>query len=194
MINGFNLSLVIFIVVIVFFVIDFWFMNRYDRKRESRKGWSWDYSMFAIGISLIVILQPWLFPSFGWILDSLFGVTIQVTGTVIILASFALHIWARRHLRQFYVERIELQHKHHVITTGPYAYVRHPIITTFFGLAIGLLLLNPSVITLVVLIYVIWDFLGAAKQEEELLLNSLPEYRQYMTQTPRFLPRLLKKS
>lgn len=194
MINGFNLSLTILIVVIVFYFIDFWFMNRYDQERESRKGWSWDYTLLTIGISLIVILQPWLFPSLGWIPDTPLGVTIQITGIVIILASFALHIWARRHLRQFYVERVEVQNKHQVITTGPYAYVRHPIITTYFGLSIGLLFLNPSVVTFIVVLYAIWDFLGAAKQEEQLLLNALPKYRDYMSRTPRFLPRLLRKS
>lgn len=190
MIAGPTLSILMLGIVIVFFVIDYGYMSRFDREREANKGWSWDYTLFTIGMGLVVILQPWLFPGLGWTSNSLFGVALQLLGALLILASFALHIWARQHLRQFYVERVEVQNNHQVIHTGPYAYVRHPIITTFFGLAFGVAFLNPSIITLAVTLYTIWDFSKAARQEEELLLKSLPDYAAYMNKTPRFFPRL----
>lgn len=194
MINGSFLSVILLVIVIVFFMIDYGFMNRYDREREANKGWSWDYTLFTIGMGLIVTLQPWLLPSVGWTSNSFIGIGLQVIGGIMIMASFALHIWARQHLRQFYVERVELQNKHQVIKTGPFAYVRHPIFTTFFGLATGVACLNPSIVTLAVLIYALWDFSRAAAQEESLLSKTLPEYADYMAQTPRFFPRIGKKS
>ena len=194
MIQGLNLSIILLVVVVLFFVVDYGFMNRYDRERDANKGWSWDYTLFTIGMGLVVILQPWLFPFLGLATNNLFGVGFQILGGGLILASFVLHIWARQHLRQFYVERVELQDKHQVIRTGPYAYVRHPIITTFFGLAFGVMLLNPSIITLAVTVYTIWDFTKAAREEEELLKKSLPDYAAYMEQTPRFFPRLKRTS
>ena len=109
------------------------------------------------------------------------------------LLSFGLHIWGRQHLRRFYTERVEVQQGHQVINTGPYAVVRHPIITTFFGLAIGVFLINPSLPTLAAMIYTFGDFLNAARKEEQLLLDALPEYATYMAETPPFLPRLWKK-
>jgi protein-S-isoprenylcysteine O-methyltransferase Ste14 len=194
MLNGFFLSIVILIIVVIFFLIDYGFMSRFDGERESRKGWSWDYTLFTIGLALVVVLQPWLSPSISWISSSLFGIGIQILGFLFILTSFALHIWARQHLRQFYVERVEVQNNHQVIQTGPYAYVRHPIITTFFGLAIGLVLLNPSLVTLAVMVYTYWDFSRAARQEEKLLAQSLPDYADYMKRIPRFLPSLRRES
>jgi len=180
MIRGFDLTIMILVIVIVFFIIDFWFMNQFDQKRKTRKGWSWDYTLLAMGMSSLVILQPWLLPFLGWAPHGYSGIIIQSIGIIILSASFVLHVWARLHLRQFYVERVELQDEHQIVTTGPYAYVRHPIITTYFGISLGLLLLSPSVVTFVIVIYVFWDFLGAAKQEEKLLIESLPEYKEYM--------------
>jgi protein-S-isoprenylcysteine O-methyltransferase Ste14 len=193
MLSGFSLSIVLLIVVLVFFVIDYGLMNRYDAARETKKGWSWDYTLFSIGVSILVVLQPWLLPSIGWSMTTPIGKGIQILGILFILASFSLHIWARQHLRQFYAERVEVQNNHMVIQSGPYAYVRHPIISTFFGLAIGILLLNPSVVTIALLLYTLWDFSRAAQQEESLLLKSLPGYAAYMARTPRFLPKIGKK-
>ena len=192
MIKGYDLSLTMLAIVLVFFAMDFWYMNRYDRERKSGKGWSWDYTLFIIAMSLVVILQPWLAPWLGWTTTLLWGSALQIIGSMLVLLSFGLHIWARRHLRRFYTERVEVQQNHQVINTGPYALMRHPIITTFFGLAISVFLINPSLPTLTAMIYTFWDFLGAARKEEQLLLDALPEYAAYMAETPRFLPRIRK--
>jgi protein-S-isoprenylcysteine O-methyltransferase Ste14 len=68
--------------------------------------------------------------------------------------------------------------------------MRHPVITSFFGIAGGLFLVNPALTTLAALLYTIWDFTRAARQEEHLLTQHLPGYAEYARRTPRFLPRL----
>jgi protein-S-isoprenylcysteine O-methyltransferase Ste14 len=83
-----------------------------------------------------------------------------------------------------------VQPEHKVINTGPYALMRHPVITSFFGISMGLFLINPALTTLAALLYTIWDFTRAAQQEEDLLSKTLPGYADYARQTPRFLPRL----
>jgi protein-S-isoprenylcysteine O-methyltransferase len=117
---------------------------------------------------------------------------IQTIGVFLILSALALHIWSRVHLQHFYAERVEVQPEHQVIDTGPYRLMRHPVITSFFGIATGLFLINPAVPTLAVLLYTIWDFSRAADQEEKLLSSTLPGYADYVRRTPRFLPRLSK--
>ena len=71
--------------------------------------------------------------------------------------------------------------------------MRHPVITSFFGIATGLFLINPSPFTLAALIYTIWDFSRAARQEEELLRGPCPAM-QIARQTPRYLPRPWRSS
>jgi protein-S-isoprenylcysteine O-methyltransferase Ste14 len=66
------------------------------------------------------------------------------------------------------------------------------VITSFFGIATGLFMINPALTTIGALLYTIWDFTRAAKQEEDLLINTLPGYADYARQTPRFMPRLRK--
>lgn len=193
MIKGLTLSLILLGVVLIFFAIDFWYMRRFDRERESGKGWSWDYTLLIAGMTLIIILQPWLLPRLGWSAPTVWGLAIQVAGIILVILSFTLHIWARRHLRRFYAERVEVQEGHRLVDTGPYALMRHPIITTFFGLAVGVFLLNPSLPTLAAIIYTFWDFTGAANKEEQLLLATFPHYADYMSRTPPFLPRIIWK-
>jgi hypothetical protein len=62
------------------------------------------------------------------------------------------------HLRQFYAERVELQREHQLIDSGPYATVRHPVFTSFFLFAGGLLLINPALPSALVFAYTLWDF------------------------------------
>ena len=194
MLTGLPLSIIILVIVAVFFVIDYGFMNQFDRERSSRKGWSWDYTLFSIAVGLAIILQPWLLPSLTMSLPGGLGIGLQILGLLLAVLSLGMHVWARMHLRQFYVERVELQQGHQVIQTGPYAYVRHPIFTTFFGLAIATILLNPSIVTLVVSLFTFWDFTRAAKQEDELLMKNLPDYADYIRRVPRFFPRLRGRS
>ncbi|MCK7519723.1 MAG: hypothetical protein MZV64_19360 [Ignavibacteriales bacterium] len=39
------------------------------------------------------------------------------------------------------------------LTPGPYKLMRHPVITSFFGIATGLFLINPALTTLATLLY-----------------------------------------
>lgn len=194
MLVGLAQSLVILFIVLAFYVIDVLAFRRYDRHRKAEgRGRSWDFTLLALAACVLLILRPVLLPWLGLQIKAAWGLAIQAAGLLLALASLGLNAWARAHLRQFYAERVEIQPDHQVITSGPYALVRHPLITSFFGLIIGLFLIDPSVTTLLGMVYTFWDFGRAARQEEELLSANLPAYRDYMARTPRFLPRLRRR-
>ena len=195
MITAIPLSILLFAIVTLFFVMDFYFMRRYDRERaDDRKGWSWDYTLFTLGMGLVIILQPVLLPKIGFSTPAVWGLVFQGAGLALVLASFGLHIWAREHLKKFYTERVEVQTDHQLIDSGPYALVRHPIITSFFAMAVGVFLINPALTTLAAVVYAFWDFLRAAEQEESALSQDVPGYAEYRQRVPRFLPRLWRKN
>jgi protein-S-isoprenylcysteine O-methyltransferase Ste14 len=186
---GIAQSIVILVIVVIFYSIDFFMIHRYDKQRKQQKsGRAWDYTLLMLGIAVVVILQPIFLPQLGLIIKQAWGLIIQVAGLMLAAGALVLHTWARLHLRHFYAERVEVLPNHQVIDTGPYALMRHPVITSFFMLAIGLFLINPSIATLIILLYTFWDFLRAARQEEELLSKTLPDYTTYMERTSRFLP------
>jgi protein-S-isoprenylcysteine O-methyltransferase Ste14 len=195
MLTGIYQSLAFVLIIIAFYIMDFYLIDRYDRLRQaSGSGRAWDFTFFIFVMVIILILQPVVFPNLGLILAARWAFFVQLLGMTIAILGLLLHAWARIHLQFFYSERVEVQLNHRVIDTGPYAFVRHPVITSFFSIVIGLFLINPAWTTLAMMTYTFWDFSRAALQEEELLKKSLPAYSAYMERTPRFLPNPWRKS
>jgi protein-S-isoprenylcysteine O-methyltransferase len=177
--------------IIAFYAMDFTLIRRYDRQRQaSGSGRSWDFTTFIFVLVAVLVLQPIVIPIISFRTAQTWGLFMQLFGIILILTALALHIWSRAHLQHYYAERVEVQPEHKVIDTGPYALMKHPVITSFFGIASGLFFINPALTTLAALIYTIWDFTRAAQQEEDLLTKTLPGYADYASRTPRFLPRL----
>lgn len=194
MITGLPLTLILTGIIVTFYIMDFYFMSQHDKLREKEgKGWSWDYTLFTLALAALILLQPVILPSIGWSTDALWGLVFQAAGFLSVALSFGLHIWSRQHLRHFYTERVEVQPDHNVIDTGPYALMRHPIITSFFLIAGGLLLINPAFTTLLVFGYTLWSFAGSAQEEEKILSEKVRGYADYMKRTPRFFPRLRRR-
>lgn len=191
MLTGLPQSLITLITILLFYTLDFILIRRYDKQRQaSGSGRAWDFTFFIFLLVAILVLQPVLVPSISYQTEAIWGLIVQLLGGFLILDALILHIWSRAHLQHYYAERVEIQPGHQVINTGPYKLMRHPVITSFFGIAIGLFLINPALTTLGALLYTIWDFTRAAKQEEALLMEALPGYSDYARQTPRFLPRI----
>jgi protein-S-isoprenylcysteine O-methyltransferase Ste14 len=191
MLLGIPQSIATILTIIAFYAMDFTLIRRYDKQRQaSGSGRSWDFTSFIFMMVAILVLQPILIPAISFRTTQTWGLLVQLLGILTILAALALHIWSRVHLQHYYAERVEVQPEHKIIDTGPYALMKHPVITSFFGIASGLFLINPALTTLATLIYTIWDFTRAARQEEDLLSKTLPGYADYARRTPRFLPRL----
>ena len=191
MLLGIPQSAATLLTIIAFYAMDFTLIRRYDKKRQaSGSGRSWDFTTFVFVLIAVLVLQPIVIPIISFRTTQTWGLFIQIFGVILILTALALHIWSRVHLQHYYAERVEVQPEHKIIDTGPYALIKHPVITSFFGIASGLFFINPSITTLAALIYTIWDFTRAAQQEEDLLTKTLPGYADYARRTPRFLPRL----
>jgi len=195
MIIGIPQSIATLLTIILFYAMDFILIRRYDKKRQATgSGRAWDFTFFIFAMVAVLVLQPVLLPWLSFTTTEPWGLWIQVLGVIVMVLSLGLHYWSRVHLQQYYAERVEVQPEHKVINTGPYALMRHPVITSFFGIATGLFLINPALTTLFALAYTIWDFSRAALQEEDLLSRTLPGYADYARHTPRYLPRLGRSS
>ena len=191
MLQGIPQAIATLLTISLFYAMDFVLIRRYDRQRQaSGSGRAWDFTLFIFFAVAVLVLQPVLFPILSFRTNAIWGLFLQIFGALLILTALVLHIWSRVHLRHFYAERVEVQPGHQVIDTGPYRLMRHPVITSFFGIALGLFLINPALPTLAAFLYTIWDFTRAAQQEERLLTQTLHGYAEYAHRTPRFLPRV----
>jgi len=73
---------------------------------------------------------------------------------------------------------------------GVYGRVQHPIYAGTCLILIGFTLLNPTLPVALASAVAIGFFIVMARLEEIDLVQRLPEYRQYMTEVPRFVPRI----
>jgi len=164
MLTGVPQATATLLTIIIFYAMDFILIRRYDKQRQaSGSGRAWDFTLFIFLMVAILVLQPILLPAISYRTNAAWGLIIQLLGAFLILSALALHIWSRAHLQHYYAERVEIQPGHQVIDTGPYKLMRHPVITSFFGIATGLFLINPALTTLAALVYTIWDFTRAAQ-------------------------------
>ena len=107
----------------------------------------------------------------------------QVLGFALFILAIAISFWVmRENTFAAPVVKIQAGRGHHVISTGPYAFVRHPMYSgvMFFFLGVSLLLgswwgaaITPIFIGL---------FAGRAVIEERTLVAGLPGYRDYIGQ------------
>ena len=84
---------------------------------------------------------------------------------------------------------IQVENEQHVITTGPYSIVRHPmylglvIMSLFIPLALG------SYFSIIPMLFIIPVIIIRIKNEEEVLLKKLKGYKEYCIKTPyRLIP------
>ncbi len=80
-----------------------------------------------------------------------------------------------------------------LVTTGIYAYVRHPIYAAFFYIAMGVILISQNIF-LFILPVIFWAFLTVAmiKTEEKWLIDKFgTEYINYSKKVNRFIPKVI---
>ena len=115
-------------------------------------------------------------PVLGWIAAAL-----SVLGV-----GFA--IWARVHLGRNWSPQPAVKVGHELVTSGPYAFVRHPIYTGIILMAFGTAL-TGTIFGIGVFLIASIVFILRIRKEEKIMLGLFPnEYREYEKRTKRLVP------
>ncbi len=159
-------------------------LDRRSRYSETRRE-----QRLIIALSALCYLAAFLLPGF----DKRFGWSdvpawVSIAAQIVVAASLVL-IFLVYKINTYASRVIEVQEEQQVITSGPYAIVRHPM---YFGMML-MIIFSPLALGSywAVLPTLILPFLLAAraKDEEELLADELKGYREYMQKTRfRLLP------
>jgi protein-S-isoprenylcysteine O-methyltransferase Ste14 len=114
---------------------------------------------------------------------------------LVIAAGIALCWWARLHLGRLWSDTVTRKDGHHVVDTGPYRLVRHPMYTGFIVMDLGLAILCASTVAFAGVALMTLGLSIKARLEEQFLSEELgaAAYRDYAARTPMLVPRMPQK-
>lgn len=82
----------------------------------------------------------------------------------------------------------EIKENAALITTGAYRYIRHPMYFSVLVMMLGVVVSEPSVLSLFIYILLVVTLFLKAHKEEILWVERSCEYRSYRQQTKRIIP------
>ncbi|MDQ2743382.1 MAG: isoprenylcysteine carboxylmethyltransferase family protein [Chloroflexota bacterium] len=111
-------------------------------------------------------------------------------GAVVIVLGTSLRFWSILTLGRYFRATVMVQAEHHVVSSGPYRYVRHPSYSALLLNILGVGVALGNWLSLIVML--VLGGLGLAlriRVEEQVLTSSLgTEYRLYRERTKRLIP------
>jgi protein-S-isoprenylcysteine O-methyltransferase Ste14 len=176
----------------VFFLI-YWIVSAKSAKKNLRGAPWWRGVAFRLVLTFLIVLAV-RSPLSGY-LRATFGrgaivppPGIAIAGVMICAAGIALAVWARRILGGNWGMPMSIKDCPELITSGPYAVVRHPI---YSGLLMAMLgtALAEGLAWLVMLLVVASYFVYSAHTEERIMTDEFPSaYPAYKSRTKKLIP------
>ena len=163
-----------------------------DRQAVEREG----KGMFAFRVLMGCLLLAWLVvyainPPWLEALSVPLPDWLRWAGFALGLASLGLWTWTQVALGKEWSPQLQLRDEHHLVTTGPYTRVRHPLYTAMIGYGIGLALVTANWGFIVLAVVIIAGSVARLPREEQMMIERFgDEYTTYMRRTGRFFPKL----
>lgn len=146
-------------------------------------------SVFAMwAFPLVLIASTWWTeaPAFRLLVAS---AALRVAGTVLLLGGLALMATSIATLGPAFRIGLDPEQRAILIRRGVYAYVRHPIYTSFLGFYAGAWLLQPNALFSILTPLAMARIVLQALREERMLAGAFGrDYEAYMKATTRFIP------
>ncbi len=148
--------------------------------RRSAKATSDSY--LAKAIAVIASFLPFALPFIGKPTDS---PTLMISSDIIAIIGLSFSIYALISLgRSFSI----IPQARKLVNHGPYQLVRHPLYVAELINLLGLIIASLSALTVTLFIILAVCQAYRASQEENLLADLFPEYKEYRLKTARFIP------
>ncbi|MHB8816381.1 MAG: methyltransferase family protein [Steroidobacteraceae bacterium] len=182
------------------FIVGWLVLAQFNKKASSSVPWR----RRALGLRLLVMAVVLVVVSFGrhagrhagvGLATSIRGVLLYPPGVVgqwlgvgLMAVGIGFAFWARAHLGRNWGIPMSLREGHELVTSGPYAHVRHPIYTGLMLATIGTAL-AMGLLGLVFFALAFAYFLVSARAEEKMMLAQFPDtYPAYRRRTKMLIP------
>ena len=173
-----------------------WGVSAFFVKRDVRGGgWQRFWVLRVAAAAIIIFAAVRLgrstgYPAAVFFSHPLFTPTLILgwIGALLTAIGISFAIWARVNLGRNWSSRPAMKEQHELVTTGPYAYVRHPIYTGILLAALGTAIMS-SIFGIGMLIFISIFFALRINKEEKIMLELFPNrYPEYQKHTKRLLP------
>ena len=166
-----------------------WVIGAFTAKRDVSSGSNivrWLWQPLLLGLLIVALRNLYDNTSVLKLGFFDFGPAVGWVGALLTVVGIAFAIWARYRLGRNWGSHPKEDHV--LVTSGPYAYVRHPIyagaILALFGSA-----LTGSMVAVVLFVISIVFCLRRISNEERALLSLFPgQYPAYQARTKRLIP------
>ncbi len=137
-------------------------------------------------LALYAIGSPWMNALLIPLLTEL-----RWAGFALGLASLALFTWTQVALGKEWSPQLQLRAEHHLVYTGPYERVRHPMYTAMLGMGTAFALVTANWFFVLLALVMIVGLVMRVPREEQMMVEEFgDEYKAYMQRTGRFFPKL----
>ena len=162
-----------------------------DRQAIEREGWGYAIARAIGSLALIAFLVLYAInPAWLGVLSVPFPGWLRWLGTVLGVVSFALYIWAQATLGKAWSPHLQMRKDHQLITTGPYAGIRHPIYLALIGFMTGIALVTANGFFLTLLVVSIIVLALRIPKEEQMMIEQFgEEYKAYIERTGSVFPK-----
>ena len=164
-----------------------------DKQAVEREGGGGFFILRVLGFFLLMAFLVMYFLDAAWIDAFSFPLPdwLRWTGFALGIVSVIFWTWTQITLDTQWSAQLQLTKEHHLITTGTYARIRHPLYTAMIGWCIGLALLTANWIFVAVCALSIVGVERRVPKEEQMMIEAFGnEYIAYMQRTGRFFPKL----
>lgn len=143
----------------------------------------------VLGVLEVGTLAAWVAVRGRWTFLPQQDAGVATAGAVLALTGALLAAWAKAKLGRLFSPQLGIQSDHRLITTGPYAVVRHPMYLGLVDFIIGSAIFWNDVALLVVgLLFTAW-FSAQIRIEEHMFARHFGgEWEEYRGRTPALFP------
>ena len=121
------------------------------------------------------------------------GAVMQWIAVFLTILGLVLAVFARMYLGRNWSAEVVIREDHHLIRSGPYAHIRHPIYTGLLLAILGAVLAIGELRAIVGFVIILIAFtIKALREEDFLALEFGEEFERHRRQTGLFLPRLTR--
>ncbi len=145
--------------------------------------------LFLLLVAILVLFainHPWMkamdFTLAGWV---------RWVGFAVGLLGIGLTGWSELELGRQFSPQLQLREGHRLVTTGPYAYIRHPLYLGIYGFGLSLALVSANWFFVAFFVLAILGLGVRVPKEERMMIDQFgEEYKAYMERTGRYGPRV----